>query len=264
MAAAKLTHPALAALDDLAVLTLEQGGPAAAAALFRPEDAGPSGGRQGTGKGHKPKAQVTFPQEIDQEDRLRREADRWIGVMEVHWQRTGRWVYDGTRRKDGSKGGFLKVTPQYRRPVYSLETVRRIFPHLALWDQVALLIHLDGEISEADMDAKENIRAALRDLMELELMRFFGDLRRSVQKEAQAMGLGAPGGGMALPGPDAPAEEPPADTMPRKGIKLGKRPRCVACAKVKKKQKDGTWACLAHPNTPPIADAATAAPGATP
>ena len=33
----------------------------------------------------------------------------------------------------------------------------------------------------------------------------------------------------------------------RKGRKLGKRPRCEKCSKVKRKQDDGSWACESCP-----------------
>lgn len=69
------------------------------------------------------------------------------------------WKQQGRITEDG----FLRVGTQPVRP-YTLPDIMRIMPHLGVFDRLAVLIDLDGEVEEGFMDAHENIKAVVKDI----------------------------------------------------------------------------------------------------
>lgn len=80
-------------------------------------------------------------------------AQAWEQEQLERWRQAGRLTAEGVLRVDA-------------RPLapYRLPDVRRIMPHLGLYDQVAVLVELNGIIQEGDMadEDHENIRQVVK------------------------------------------------------------------------------------------------------
>lgn len=110
-----------------------------------------------------------------------REATRWEVEREREWGHAGRLTPDGRLRMSG----------QYLR--WTLDAVGNAFPELRQFDRLAALILLDGQVEEGWMDAQENIRAVIDEIVDIRIARIFGQVLIDLRS------LGGQAGALASP-----------------------------------------------------------------
>lgn len=81
------------------------------------------------------------------------------------WRKAGRLTADGT----------LRVPPPGTVKAWTIETVMATWPHLTMWDRLAVLLELDGVVEEGYLDkdnkAHENIREVVQHISRDEVER---------------------------------------------------------------------------------------------
>lgn len=119
-----------------------------------------------------PPARAAKPSPADKD----RVADFWLAVQDIRWAREGRLALDG-RLRVGSP-----PSP------WTLEAVARTLPDLGEYEQVAVLIDLDGVVAEGWMadERQTRLRAVIEEMIDTHVSRIFGSAMRDMLEQRKA------------------------------------------------------------------------------
>lgn len=186
-------------------------------------------------KPEKPLAQLTRVSE----DAIR-EADYWYRQKQREW----------SEHDQLNRFGLLKVWPDHKVVRYSFSQVKRNFPWLHLYDQLALTMELDGDVTQEElMDVKENLRNVVDRMVEQRLSTLLQEISADLNREVLAPStVSINRGREELRGPKVQHQRDISKRKPRK--------RCGECDKVMRKTKDGYVCKRGCPTKAPVTAAA--------
>jgi len=100
----------------------------------------------------------------------------WFNGKLKKWNRQGRLREDGT----------VRVLNVQLEP-WTLRRIGKIWPKLNEWDRIAVLVDLDGKMGRTWMDAHENVRAVIDEIVDLRISQIFGEVLMGLRRGDAAM-----------------------------------------------------------------------------